>query len=67
MANGLFQDSQGNVSSKRVFGALVIIAGVISGFWGGFTGNGAMIDYAKWVVGFGTLLLEVGVFEQLRK
>lgn len=67
MAHKLFHDSQGNVSSKRVFGGIVVVAGVISGFWGGITGNNSIIDYAKWAVGFGTLLLEVGVFEQLKK
>lgn len=63
---GLFYDSNGNVSSKRVFGGMVIITGVVMGFWGGFAQNMALIDYSKWVIGFGSGLLGFGVFEKPR-
>lgn len=64
--NGMFQDSSGNVSSKRILGALVIFSGVIFGFWGGFSGRVELIDFSKWIIGFGSGLLGFGVFEKLR-
>lgn len=64
--NGLIQDSNGNVSSKRVLGSAVILTGIIFGFWGGFASNPELIDYSKWIIGFGSGLLGFGVFEKLR-
>lgn len=64
--NGLLQDSNGNISSKRVFGGLVVLVGVIMGFWGGFLQNSELIEYSKWAIGFGSGLLSVGVFEKMK-
>lgn len=64
--NGLIQDTQGNISSKRVFGGLVIITGIIMGFWGAIAANPVLVDYSKWLIGFGSGVLGMGVFEKMR-
>jgi hypothetical protein len=64
--NGVFQDSNGNISSKRVFGAIAIIVGLVAGYFGAFRDVGLVVDYSKWVVGFGAAILGLGVFEKLK-
>lgn len=64
--NGLLQDSNGNVSSKRVFGGVVILMGIIMGFWGAIAGNTVLVEYSKWLIGLGSGVLSFGVFEKMR-
>lgn len=64
--NSLLRDAKGDMSSKRVFGGAVIIMGIIMGFWGAIAGNAILVDYSKWLIGFGTGVLGLGVFEKMR-
>jgi hypothetical protein len=61
-----FHDSNGDVSSKRIFGSAVILSGLVFGFWGGATGRTELVDYSKWIIGFGSGLLGFGVFEKMK-
>jgi hypothetical protein len=63
---GLLRSPQGDVSSKRVAGLVLIVIGVTAGFVGAGIGNALLVDYAKWIVGFGSGLLGLGMFEHLR-
>jgi hypothetical protein len=64
--NGLLQDSNGNISSKRVFGGVILATGIIMGFWGAIAQNLALVDYSKWLIGFGSGVIGMGVFEKMR-
>lgn len=64
--NGVFQDSNGNISSKRVFGAVAIVVGLVAGYFGAFRDISLVVDYSKWIVGFGAGILGLGVFERLK-
>jgi len=59
-----YHDSAGNVSSKRIAGAIVTLTGVAMAFWGASTTNVVLIDYSKWAIGFGAGLLAIGVVER---
>ena len=59
-----FQDSKGNDSSKRIFGAVIVITGVVMAYWGAIVSNPSLMDYSKWAIGFGTGLLAIGVVEK---
>lgn len=64
MSYGIFQDKNGNLSSKRIFGFCLLVLGLIWGFTGSLAGNGMMVDFAKWVLGSGTLPIIAGVAER---
>jgi|OM-RGC.v1.035602920 hypothetical protein len=64
--NGVFQDSNGNISSKRIFGAVAVIAGLIAGYIGAFRDVGLVVEYSRWVIGFGAAILGLGVFEKMK-
>ena len=66
MSFGVFQDNNGNISSKRLFGALLIIVGLAAGYIGAFREVNIVVEYSRWVVGFGAATLGLGVFEKLK-
>jgi len=67
MENGLLQSPQGDVSSKRIAGLVLVVAGVVIGFIGAFGGNMELVDYSKWIAITGAGLLGIGVVEHLSK
>ena len=63
----LVTSPQGDVSSKRVAGIILIAIGVGWGLWGSLRGTSLMVQYAQWIVGFGAGLIGVGVVEHLKR
>ena len=67
MENGLLQSPQGDTSSKRVAGLILVVSGVVIGFIGAFTTNMVLVDYSKWIAIIGAGLLGIGVIEHIGK
>jgi len=74
MANKWYQDSDGNTSGKRIFGAvgfsLYILTGIGLSVFSVYTGNDLGVNVAGILGGIGMTsggLLGIGVVEKLRK
>lgn len=61
---GLFEDVNGNLSSKRIAGFVLMGIAVVSGLVGAFIGNVMLVDYAKWLVITGAGAVIAGVAER---
>ena len=57
----LFQNPDGSTSSRRIFGFLIIVAGVV----GWYVGRDA--NTATYIVGLGALLIGVTTFDWMKK
>jgi len=60
----MFNDVNGNLSSKRVAGAVLMGISVVLGVVGAVTGNAMMVDYSKWIVITGAASIVAGVAER---
>lgn len=59
-----YQDVHGDVSSKRIFGAAIVLVGLALAVTGTVMRMESALDYSKWALGFGAGLLGVGVLEK---
>jgi hypothetical protein len=64
MADGLMRDVNGNLSSKRVAGYVLMSASLLAGFVGAVLGNTVLVDYSKWVLTTGAASVIAGVAER---
>jgi len=60
----LFKDVNGNLSSKRVAGVILMGISVALGVIGSIIGNAMMVDYSKWIVITGAASIVAGVAER---
>jgi hypothetical protein len=62
--SGLLKDVNGNVSSKRVAGYVLMGISVIGGAVGSIVGNHMLVDFSKWLIVSGVGALVAGVAER---
>jgi len=60
----LMQDVNGNLSSKRVAGYILMGVGLVGGIVGSFIQNGMLVDYCKWIIVTGAGSIIAGVAER---
>jgi hypothetical protein len=65
MDSSLLKSPQGDTSSKRVAGIVLVALGIGAGLVGAWRQNSLLVEYAKYVIGLGSGLLAVGVVEHL--
>ena len=65
MESSLLKSPQGDTSSKRVAGLVLVVLGIGAGLVGAWRQNALLVEYAKYVIGLGSGLLAVGVVEHL--
>ena len=64
MKGTLLKDINGNVSSKRVAGYILLGVSIVGGFVGAFINNAMLVDYCKWLAVTGALPLVVTIAER---
>ena len=62
--NGLLQDVNGNPSSKRVAGYVLMALALVGGVVGGILKMQMLVDFCKWVIVTGTGAVVAGVAER---
>lgn len=62
--SGLLRDANGNASSKRVAGYVLMGLALAGGLVGAIIGNAMLVDFAKWVIVTGAGAVVAGVAER---
>ena len=60
----VLKDVNGNVSSKRVAGFVLMFLALAGGLTGSLLGNQMLVDFSKWVIVTGAGALMAGVAER---
>ena len=60
----VFKDVNGNTSSKRVFGAVLMLLALAGGLTGALLGNQMLVDFSKWLIVSGVGAVVAGVAER---
>ena len=64
LLKGLLKDVNGNASSKRVAGYVLMGLALIGGVVGAIIGNSMLVDFSKWVIVTGAGAVIAGVAER---
>ena len=62
--NNLLKDVNGNASSKRVAGYVLLGLALAGGLVGAFMKNAMLVDFCKWILGGGVVSVVAGVAER---
>ncbi len=62
--NGLLKDVNGNLSSKRLAGYVLMGLSVIGGMVGCIVDNAMLVDFSKWLILSGMAAVVAGVAER---